>query len=1104
MTKVVLVTVAPRNPATGATTTIRLAGGGDRKPYLYGGNSYRAGVAALPRLRAEIGFDEKGWTGDIVPQTGAISWAPYSKAGLTELAAYYWPNAAITIQTGEEETGIFTTLLTGKVADATVQGHRLVITVADLSDDLTKPLVTARFAGTGGIEGGAEAKNRIKRRTWGRAFNIEGRVLDKANNIYEFGDPSFPWQSFEMLRDKGRDAAPAPTVVAWQGSIAATLAALVAAAPAAGSGAVAPSIACAKWWTQPAGPLTADVKGEIGAGYVETAASIAARILTAVGGPAVTNTATADGWRNGVAGIHVDEDETIAQAIDRLLLGVSLVWKLDPAGTVTIREFTFTGPVEALRSEDVERLRSIKPIKTRRVGYQRAYRVHSDGEIASVLLQLDADAAAALNAAVSALAAAADDNVFTKQEKATFLLPTVAELDARYTNVVARAAALGVSTATAVSARSVLRAYLAALTPAYDDVAQDTTLSTNLIAAFPGGWPADCTISTSGIYTRLNDTSSGAFQHAWNSYNVTAGQTVTWLVPIKKDAVAGATRKPLFRVFDQTDGTLMWTDCYVDTQAGSVSVGGSTVPAVAVVLSLNDAEWALLLTLVVPASVTVAKLFIYPAAQTGGSTVPNATGAIDVRDPVFVVGDVDKAGRDVFRYRLAYYSGSLDALAKAISEADTLWANQNGANIPGSNASGGDNLIKDPLLLDSGLEDWFFEAGTTRVAGGAGDPVYFARTAALPSNGLGQDIIPGMTYPTPQLIPWNPDEPLYLSCRFRFNGAGGGRQLFFYVICWNAGFGSEGASVYNAMEAVGTGWTLNKAPKFTVPGNTAYVTVIFAPLNVNGMTLQADVGDFRIGKTELGADVTLTLTPAADQAFSATYTGSVTDTLPRLIVNQLKAGNVDVSSLASWTYTPNGCAVSTSGLSGGQVNITAVSTVNATLKVEAAYLGTTRSKTITITRKDGPIPSDGGGSGATSFWVDLAGDVNEGAYDSTPIVLTPSGLRMRSNASGQIRLVATAEYNVGVGFNKSGTMAMKWQRSPDNSTWTDAGVSATGSGAFSGDGNLDTSVTGYANTNALATGMSASTDYYLRLIAIISSGNGTHLYVTGSASGAQS
>src|SRR5207237_952441 len=135
-----------------------------------------------------------GWNGAARPATSALAWAPTTKADLSALAAYYWRKATITIQEGDEATEVFTTRLSGKVADATVQDGQLIITAADLGDDLAKPLVTARFAGTGAAEGGTEAKNRIKRRSWGRVFNVEGFVLDKANNIYEFGDPSFPLQ----------------------------------------------------------------------------------------------------------------------------------------------------------------------------------------------------------------------------------------------------------------------------------------------------------------------------------------------------------------------------------------------------------------------------------------------------------------------------------------------------------------------------------------------------------------------------------------------------------------------------------------------------------------------------------------------------------------------------------------------------------------------------------------------------------------------------------------------------------------------------------------------------------------------------------------------
>jgi hypothetical protein len=395
MSRVVLITAQPRGPSSGATTTVRLAGGGNRKGYFYQGQHWRAGVANLPRFRVQLGFDEKGWTGGVLPTTSAFIVAPYSSAVLSELAGLVWRGAGIVVQEGREETEVFSARLTGKVADVGIQDSKLIFTIADLSHGLDKPLLSARFAGTGGLEGGAEAEGRIKRRTWGRAFNIEGRVLDKANNIYEFGDPAFAWQAFDVLRDKGREAGPAHQVIAWQGSALATLNALKASVPVQGSGVAAPSIACAKWWTQPAGPLTADVRGEIGAAYVETAPSIAARILAAANGPAIANLAAANGWRGATAGLHVDEGETAAGALDRLLLPIALLWALNPAGSIQLREFSFADPVETLRSDKAERLRTLPPVKVRRVGYRKSYRQHNDGEIAASLLQLDP--AAALN-----------------------------------------------------------------------------------------------------------------------------------------------------------------------------------------------------------------------------------------------------------------------------------------------------------------------------------------------------------------------------------------------------------------------------------------------------------------------------------------------------------------------------------------------------------------------------------------------------------------------------------------------------------------------------------------------------------------------------------
>ncbi|MGE9115712.1 hypothetical protein, partial [Escherichia coli] len=89
---------------------------------------------------------------------------------------------------------------------------------------------------------------KIKERVWGRVWNKAGAPIDKANNIYAFADPTRPILAFDTVRDKGAPAASLVTL-AWQGTAAATFAALQAAVAPRGGGVVCPSIACVKWWT---------------------------------------------------------------------------------------------------------------------------------------------------------------------------------------------------------------------------------------------------------------------------------------------------------------------------------------------------------------------------------------------------------------------------------------------------------------------------------------------------------------------------------------------------------------------------------------------------------------------------------------------------------------------------------------------------------------------------------------------------------------------------------------------------------------------------------------------------------------------------------------
>lgn len=387
--QVILVEAQPARAADGVAETIRLAGGGALVPYAYGGQTdWRAGVVGLPTLIASLEYEGGEFPAGSVPAAAAIEWAPSNKALLSATASYVWADAPITVRIGNEGAALPPVRISGKVLDAKASGGKLTIALADPATSLKKPLLTTRFAGTGGLEGPAEWDGQIRRRVWGRIWNLSGDPIDAANNIYCFADPLRPLQAFDAVRDKGAPAA-ALTVLAWQGSTAATFAALQAASAPAGGGVACPSIACVKWWTQPAGELCADLRGEVGTGYVETTAAIAQRLVEAIGGPAFTagTVAAAAAARPAPVGwVAKDDTSTVAAMLDELLGNSSLLWLLDDNGAITIRPWTWGASVASATSQDVSRVQVLRPLATRKLGYKRNETPMQRGDLAAIVL----------------------------------------------------------------------------------------------------------------------------------------------------------------------------------------------------------------------------------------------------------------------------------------------------------------------------------------------------------------------------------------------------------------------------------------------------------------------------------------------------------------------------------------------------------------------------------------------------------------------------------------------------------------------------------------------------------------------------------------------
>ena len=384
----ILVEATPRTGG-GAAVTVRLAGGGGERPYFVGGQHWRAGIAELPRSVRSLDFKGDALGGGGVAEASEVRWAPATHAALADIANLVWADAPITLRIGPESDALPPVATTGLVLETAVDDGQLRIALADATADLKRPLLVDRFAGTGGIEGPAEWKDRIRSRAWGPCFNVPGQVIDKASNIVCFGDPARAWQAFDQIRDRGVAADASDLVqLGWQGSPAATFAALKAAATPEGGGVLCPSIACVRWWTVP-GALHADIRGETAGGYVDTAAEIAAQIVAARSNLVVTGLAAAAAARPGPFGWRVDADGVTAAAVlSELLAGVSLSW-IVAGGQVAFRPWDWSAPVRQARSEAVSRRETVKPVGARRIGYRRNQAPMARGDIAAVVFARD-------------------------------------------------------------------------------------------------------------------------------------------------------------------------------------------------------------------------------------------------------------------------------------------------------------------------------------------------------------------------------------------------------------------------------------------------------------------------------------------------------------------------------------------------------------------------------------------------------------------------------------------------------------------------------------------------------------------------------------------
>ncbi|NML04264.1 hypothetical protein [Sphingomonas sp. G-3-2-10] len=487
MAKNILFEVSPLNGST--PITLRMASDSpDASGTLI--NGYEWSPLIIDRSARPMSLSEDGILTDFQNDYGTISFLLHTEFGNAAWAGYEWNGALGRLFVGDlgDPFSSYKQTFEGSVSDLELDSGRATLTLLGPEAALDKPLLTATYAGTGGVEGPTGMKGALKPRADGNCNCIDPVLIDSAKWIYQvhgYGPvASITPYEFGQALDNAKKKPDSASYAA--------LAAL--------------TLLPGEWGTCLAeglfrlgGTPAKKVSADLTFSGSQTVATALPQLLAVAGVPGAKIGSFAAfssvGWNNyQTTQITVRE---IAKAALRHAGGYLVA---NSAGVWTCGDFFAPKtPVtvdakgsSALAIRNVKSPKAALPIWNMSVGYNRCWNVHSASDVSPAIAEIS-DAAGAAKAAADAAHASADaaaatanaqktrldsmvsDSVLDRSEKAQVILE-VQRLTAAKAGLNSQATGLGITTENTAynSAFSTWNSYIAGLTPAYTDTTQDT------------------------------------------------------------------------------------------------------------------------------------------------------------------------------------------------------------------------------------------------------------------------------------------------------------------------------------------------------------------------------------------------------------------------------------------------------------------------------------------------------------------------------------------------------------------------------------------------------------------------------------------------------
>jgi hypothetical protein len=270
----ILADFQPFDPVGAARVMLRAASADNKRITAASGNRWWPAILRKPTLRHD--WFDGDFTGAIRNGGASLTVAMFGlKRQNANAGRFQWSAAPVSLY--EIDPAVGTPVLIFKGLVDSFRGEDETLTL-DLRVDTTPfeaSALTLTYAGTGGVEGGADLKGQVKPWCFGRAKNVEPVLINAVDSVYQISAYG-PIQGVTTLYER------ASSFGASVGNFA-DYAALLAASIPAGRWGTCNSLGLVRLGAPAAGVLTADVDGDVSGSWLRRTGEIINRICTNAG-----------------------------------------------------------------------------------------------------------------------------------------------------------------------------------------------------------------------------------------------------------------------------------------------------------------------------------------------------------------------------------------------------------------------------------------------------------------------------------------------------------------------------------------------------------------------------------------------------------------------------------------------------------------------------------------------------------------------------------------------------------------------------------------------------------------------------------------------------